>query len=99
MNDLKNNPSTAFAGLTGQLSVNSRGEIMRKPGWAKFKQGIPVPTKSSYSSYQGTTSGQYQTGSTSQSYQPTQPSTVINRSNHYDSKTWDSRTNRRTQNP
>lgn len=123
INDLKQYSGTSYLGLTGRLSINGRGEVIREPAWAKFKKGLPTRLNegANYSNYgvnsgvvfdKNTAAGVQNQGSNEYSSSPTQalqtggPSpatpnqpTVINRSNRYDSKTWNTRTNRRASSP
>jgi len=97
MNDLKLSSGTSYSGLTGRLSVNSRGEIMRQPGWATFKSGTPTST-GDYSAvrFSNPTNSNVSTPTQTRS---TNTNQVINRSNRYDPKTWNTGTNRRKQEP
>jgi len=47
LNQLSRSPELSFNGATGALSINSSGQIIRKPRWAKFNHGLiellPLP--------------------------------------------------------
>tara|TARA_R110001583_G_scaffold173287_1_gene327214 strand:- start:54845 stop:56746 length:1902 start_codon:yes stop_codon:yes gene_type:complete len=47
LNQLSRSPEASFNGATGVLSINASGQIIRKPRWAKFNNGLlellPLP--------------------------------------------------------
>tara|TARA_R110002049_G_scaffold307991_1_gene510506 strand:- start:2116 stop:4005 length:1890 start_codon:yes stop_codon:yes gene_type:complete len=47
LNQLSRSPQSSFNGATGVLSINSYGQVVRKPRWAKFNRGLiellPLP--------------------------------------------------------
>jgi outer membrane PBP1 activator LpoA protein len=47
INQLSRSPELSFGGATGVLSINSSGQVTRKPKWAKFNDGLiellPLP--------------------------------------------------------
>jgi len=40
---LRASPGTTFDGLTGELSVDANGHLVRRLQWARFADGLPVP--------------------------------------------------------
>jgi len=40
LNQLNRSPDLSFSGATGVLSINSSGQVIRKPRWAKFNHGL-----------------------------------------------------------
>jgi outer membrane PBP1 activator LpoA protein len=40
---LRASPGTTFDGLTGELSVDANGHLVRRMNWARFADGLPIP--------------------------------------------------------
>ncbi|HEC59886.1 hypothetical protein LCGC14_0914270 [marine sediment metagenome] len=40
LNNLSQSPESSFSGATGELSINTTGQVIRIPKWAKFNNGL-----------------------------------------------------------
>ena len=88
LTQLRLSDGLSYQGLSGRLSANSNGQIVRHPAFATFKNGIPEIEESSQGG-----SPRYEVDTPTPSVNNTEP--VINRSNRYDSKNWDAGASRR----
>lgn len=84
LTQLRSSDGLSYQGLSGRLVANSLGQIVRHPVFATFKKGIPKVELGFESK------PPYQVASPLSNTKK-----VINRSNRYDSKNWDTRANSR----
>ena len=82
LTQLRLSDGLAYQGLSGQLTANSNGQIVRYPSFATFKNGVPTIEGN-------TTRYEVATPPLKNNNQ------VIDRSNRYDSKNWDAGASRR----
>lgn len=90
---LRNSNQFSYQGLTGRLTINEQGEVMRQPEWATFRDGLAGALDAD----PDTTTSEETPGvrTTIDNQQPAN----MQGSNRYDSRTWDTGQNRRKSSP